>query len=177
MSEPFIGEIRMFGGNFAPRGWAFCDGQLLEISQNDALFSLLGTTYGGDGRSTFGLPDLRGRSPLHAGQGPGMGTHRLGDMGGAEYVVLNTNQMPAHGHQAQMNCNEGPGDSASPRGTVLARDASGMTASYHGEPNTMMSEEGVTVAYAGGGQSHDNMSPYLAVHFMIALVGIYPSRP
>lgn len=177
MSEPFLGEIRMFAGNFAPRGWAFCDGQLLEIRQNDALFSLLGTIYGGDGRNNFGLPDLRGRAPMHAGQGPGLINRPLGEQGGMEYVTLNTNQMPAHTHPAQMNCNEGPGDSVSPRGKVCSMDASGMTASYHGSPNTQMSQEAVSVASAGAGHPHDNLSPYQAVHFIIALVGIYPSRP
>jgi len=176
MSEPFLAEIRMFGGNFAPRGWAFCDGQLLEISQNSALFSLLGTTYGGDGRSTFGLPDLRGRSPLHAGRASGLTYRALGEKGGMEQVTLSTDQMPAHGHQAQIHCNEGPGDSPSPRDKVLSADASGMTASYHGAPNTIMSPEAVTVNDAGGSQAHDNMSPYLALNFIIALQGIYPSR-
>ena len=101
MSEPFVGEIRMFAGNFAPRGWAFCDGQLLAVSQNDALFSLLGTIYGGDGRTTFGLPDMRGRIPIHAGHGPGLSERRLGAKGGAEQVTLTVNQMPSHGHPAR----------------------------------------------------------------------------
>jgi microcystin-dependent protein len=167
----------MFGGTFAPRGWAFCDGQLVSISENPALFSLLGTTYGGDGRTTFGLPDLRGRVPLHAGQGPGLADRRLGHQGGVEQVTLSTNQMPAHQHTAQVNCNEGAGDSASPRGNVCSADASGMTASYHTTPNTQMNPEAVTVATAGGSHPHDNMPPYQAVNFIIALVGIYPSRP
>jgi len=101
MSEPFVGEIRMFAGNFAPRGWAFCDGQLLAVSQNDALFSLLGTIYGGDGRTTFGLPDMRGRTPLHAGQGPGLSNRRLGAKAGAENVTLTVNQLPSHRHDWQ----------------------------------------------------------------------------
>ena len=124
--EPFIAEIIMFGGNFAPRGWAFCDGALLPISQNTALFSLLGTTYGGDGRTTFGLPDLRGRVAIHPGTGPGLSTVRLGEKGGVENVVLTTAQMPAHGHQidhghgATMNASSADGDVKTPAGNVLA---------------------------------------------------------
>ena len=118
MSEPFVGEIRMFAGNFAPQGWAFCDGQLLSVNQNDALFSLLGTIYGGDGRTTFGLPDLRGRLPMHAGTGPGLSPQRMGSMGGQENVTLTVNEMPAHSHSA--NAQSVTANSNDPHGRMLA---------------------------------------------------------
>lgn len=172
MSEPFVGEIRMFAGNFAPRGWAFCDGQLLAVSQNDALFSLLGTIYGGDGRTTFGLPDLRGRLPIHAGSGPGLSPRRLGAKEGSEKETLTVNQMPSHGH--------GPiratGDAATqrgPGGQILARTAS-QDIYRDDEVDTSLSSSMVT--QVGGSRSHTNLMPFLCVNFIIALVGIYPSR-
>ena len=172
MSEPFVGEIRMFAGNFAPRGWAFCDGQLLAVSQNDALFSLLGTTYGGDGRTTFGLPDLRGRIPIHAGHGPGLSERRLGSKGGAENVTLTVNQLPSHSHEPVQGDNEVADDFA-PADKTLANTTydlyiEGTT------PNVNMSAEAVT--NVGGSRSHTNLMPFLCIHFIIALVGIYPSR-
>lgn len=170
MSEPFVGEIRMFAGNFAPRGWAFCDGQLLAVSQNDALFSLLGTIYGGDGRTTFGLPDLRGRLPIHAGTGPGLSPRRLGAKGGAEKVTLTVNQMPSHSHRLKGSTalagEETPQDNVTGQAETLlyGREA----------PLANMASDSITSV--GGSRSHTNLMPFLCIHFIIALVGIYPSR-
>ena len=171
MSEPFVGEIRMFAGNFAPRGWAFCDGQLLAVSQNDALFSLLGTIYGGDGRTTFGLPDMRGRIPLHQGQGPGLSSRRLGSKGGAENVTLTTNQLASHSHD--WNANTAPATGSAPQGKVTAQAAAPRI--YRADPQTQ-SMASNTIANTGGSQSHTNLMPTLCINFIIALVGIYPSR-
>ena len=171
MSEPFVGEIRMFAGNFAPRGWAFCDGQLLAISQNDALFSLLGTIYGGDGRTTFGLPEMRGRIPLHQGAGPGLTNKPLGSKAGAENVTLTTNHLASHTHD--LNANTGPGTSDSPSGTVLAAD--GSIRSYSPTPQSM-NLNASAVQNTGGSSVHNNLMPTLCVNFIIALFGIYPSR-
>lgn len=170
MSEPFVGEIRMFAGNFAPRGWAFCDGQLLAVSQNDALFSLLGTIYGGDGRTTFGLPDMRGRLPIHAGHGPGLSERRLGAKGGAEKVTLTVNQLPSHSHPLQATTKLAA--TRDPVGRAFAR---AQTNAYTDQiaPVSMSSE---AVTNVGGSRSHTNLMPFLCVHFIIALVGIYPSR-
>jgi len=171
MSEPFVGEIRMFAGNFAPRGWAFCDGQLLAVSQNDALFSLLGTIYGGDGRTTYGLPDLRGRIPIHAGSGPGLSPRRLGAKAGGEKVTLTVNQMPSHGHPLQVTASNGP--ETNPGGNALA--GSTLLEAYADEtPDTNMATSSVTSV--GGSRSHTNLMPFLCIHFIIALYGIYPSR-
>ena len=171
MSEPFVGEIRMFAGNFAPRGWAFCDGQLLAVSQNDALFSLLGTIYGGDGRTTFGLPDLRGRIPIHAGHGPGLSERRLGSKGGAENVTLTVNQLPSHTHPLQASSDAAT--TANPQGEVLAETVSDRV--YRSDSgDTNMANSSVTSV--GGSRSHTNLMPFLCIHFIIALVGIYPSR-
>jgi microcystin-dependent protein len=177
MSEPFIGQIIMFGGNFAPRGWAFCDGQLLPISQNSALFSILGTTYGGDGRTTFGLPELRGRVAMHPGSGPGLTPRTLGQKSGTETVQLSTNQIPAHNHTATANCVGGPGNSNVAEGNVWSKDLGVQSATYSGDtPAAQMKAGAVTVANAGGSQAHPNVQPFLAVNFIIALVGIFPSR-
>jgi microcystin-dependent protein len=171
MSEPFVGEIRMFAGNFAPRGWAFCDGQLLAVSQNDALFSLLGTIYGGDGRTTFGLPDLRGRIPIHAGDGPGLSPRRLGSKGGAEKVTLTVNQLPSHTHP--LKASSDPATVPNPQGTVLG--TGNVIELYSGDPaDSNLSANAITSV--GGSRSHTNLMPFLCVHFIIALVGIYPSR-
>lgn len=171
MSEPFVGEIRMFAGNFAPRGWAFCDGQLLAVSQNDALFSLLGTIYGGDGRTTFGLPDCRGRIPLHAGDGPGLSNRRLGSRGGAEKVTLTVNQLPSHGHP--LTGSTANGLLADPGGNMLAGSA--VLEPYEEEtPTTNMASSAIT--HVGGSRSHTNLQPFLCIHFIIALFGIYPSQ-
>lgn len=171
MSEPFVGEIRMFAGNFAPRGWAFCDGQLLAVSQNDALFSLLGTIYGGDGRTTFGLPDCRGRIPIHAGHGPGLSERRLGAKGGAEKVTLTVNQLPSHGHPMQASSEAAT--TANPQGEVLAETLTDRVYRPDSADTNMASS---SVTNTGGSRSHTNEMPYLCVHFIIALVGIYPSR-
>jgi microcystin-dependent protein len=174
MSAPFIGEIRMFGGNFAPRGWAFCQGQILSIAQNTALFSLLGTTYGGNGQTTFALPDLRGRVPIQPGQGPGLSPRTLGEAGGQETVTLIASQMPAHNHG--LNVFNGPGTASSPAGAVIAAPVSGATLdkAFSATPSATMSP--ASIGSAGGSQPHNNMPPYQCVNFIIALEGIFPSR-
>jgi len=171
MSEPFVGEIRMFAGNFAPQGWAFCDGQLLAVSQNDALFSLLGTIYGGDGRTTFGLPDLRGRIPIHAGSGPGLSQRRLGAKAGAEKVTLTVNQLPSHTHREQATASNATG--RNPVGNALGN--AGFADVYTDDLGEVdMAANAIT--NTGGSQSHTNLMPFLCVNFIIALFGIYPSR-
>jgi len=160
MSDPFIGEIRMFGGNFAPRDWALCDGQLLAVADNQALFSILGTVYGGDGRTTFGLPDLRGRAAIHAGDGPGLSRRRLGEKGGAEEVALAETEMPGHTH----------GVPSAGAGQTIR------TPRFFGQATTVPEQTTGSTDPAGGDQPHDNMPPYQAVNFIIALQGIYPSR-
>ncbi|MCZ8523997.1 MULTISPECIES: phage tail protein [Paenibacillus] len=173
MSEPYIGEIRMFGGNFAPQGWAICNGQLLSIADNTALFSLIGTTYGGDGQSTFGLPDLRGRAPVHQGQNPVTRSHfTMGQMSGVETVMLTQAQIPAHTHTVQAQ--KEPGTAGSPAGAVWAASAVNPYAAPAGAPSGAMHP--AAVAPAGGNQPHDNMMPYLAIQFIISLEGIYPSQ-
>ena len=174
MSEPFVGEIKMFAGNFAPRNYAFCDGQLLAISQNNALFSLLGTIYGGDGETTFGLPDLRGRVPLHTGQGTGLSSRPLGQRTGAEKVTLTTNQLPSHTHRAASTDAATLGD---PGGNVTGD--TGSTSLYRaGTESTMHAS---AMQNSGGSQSHNNTMPFLGmpflgINFIIALFGVYPSR-
>ncbi|MBZ4024116.1 phage tail protein [Rhodobacter sp. TJ_12] len=171
MSEPFLGEIRMFAGNFAPREWAFCDGQLVSVAQYDALFSLLGTAYGGDGRTTFGLPDMRGRLPLHQGTGPGLSPKRLGSKSGAETVTLTVNQLPSHDHNFIASTAQAEYDA--PQDRVLA-SVSGFSP-YESEIQSVSMNQG-SVESVGGSRSHTNMMPSLCVHFIIALFGIYPSR-
>ena len=171
MSEPFVGEIRMFAGNFAPRGWALCDGQLLAVSQNDALFSLLGTIYGGDGRTTFGLPDMRGRIPVHAGSGPGLSPRRLGEKRGVETVTLTVNQLPSHTHTMQASSNLG--DAPGPAGRVLAKSTS-MDAYINDPPTTGLGAGAISSIGESG--AHTNLQPYSCVNYIIALFGIYPSR-
>lgn len=171
MSEPFVGEIKMFAGNFAPRGWALCDGQLLAISQNDALFSLLGTIYGGDGRTTFGLPDLRGRVPVHQGSGPGLIPRAIGGHFGTERETLTVNQLPSHRHPS---ASTNAAVLGSPAGSLVGSTGSiGIYAS--GAPSVSMDPE-TDLEPAGGGQGHNNLMPFLCVNFIIALFGIYPSR-
>ncbi|MGB5832182.1 MAG: tail fiber protein [Thiohalocapsa sp.] len=193
--EGFIGEIKFFGGNFAPRGWAFCDGQLLAISGNSALFSILGTAYGGDGRTTFALPDMRGRSPVHQGSGPGLPTVRLGAKGGAERFTLTAAQMPSHSHSADtstttdttttMAAYSGGGTMNSPAGNVLADDGSDRIYSDQAPDVSMnaaaviytsTSDSTTTIGNTGGSQSVSHRSPYVAVNCIIALQGIFPSR-
>lgn len=166
--DPFIGEIIMFGSNFAPRGWAFCDGQLLPISQNTALFSILGTTYGGDGRTTFALPDLRGRAAIHPGRGPGLSTYTLGEKGGSETNNLNITQLPPHHHG--LNAKE-EANAADPSGNYIAgtgTNAFGTTADRSMNANS--------TALSGGGQAVNNEQPFECVNFIIALQGTFPSR-
>jgi len=170
MSEPFVGEIRFFAGNFAPRGWAFCDGQLLAVSQNDALFSLLGTIYGGDGRTTFGLPDMRGRLPLHAGTGPGLSPRRLGAKGGAEKVTLTVNQMPSHTHRLK-GATALAGEET-PEGNVTGQAETLL----YGREATFANMAASSISGVGGSRSHTNLMPFLCINLIIALVGIYPSR-
>jgi microcystin-dependent protein len=168
MSQPFVGEIRMFAGNFAPVGWMLCQGQLLSIAENDVLFNLIGTTYGGDGQQTFALPDLRGRMPLHQGTGVG-GTFIIGEMAGVETVTLTTNQIPAHSHVPQANTN---GSANVPGGNTWA----GWTGSQYSDqaPNALMASG--ALGSAGGSQPHDNMPPYLTINFIISMFGIFPSQ-
>jgi microcystin-dependent protein len=177
MSDPFVAEIRMFAGNFAPTGWALCNGQLLPLSQNTALFSLLGTTYGGDGKSTFGLPNLQGSAPMHPGQGPGLSLHDLGEVGGSQNVTLLSAQMAQHTHLP--NCLSGAGgDVVNP---VLWSKTAG-AGRQGGPPNyasTGSASLGMNVqaiGVAGSGQPHNNMSPYQVLTFIIALQGIFPPR-
>jgi microcystin-dependent protein len=172
MSEPFIAEIRIFAGNFAIRGWAFCSGQLLPISQNTALFSLVGTTYGGDGRTTFGLPNLQGRAPMHPGRGPGLTQRRLGESTGVETVGLTENQMPSHSHTARGS--ENAAVASTPFGNVVASGGGrGINSYLNAETSVGTTRQ---LLPKGGGQSHENMQPYLSMNFIIALQGVFPSR-
>lgn len=171
MATPFIGEIRMFAGTFAPVGWAFCDGQTLAISQNDALFALIGTTYGGDGQTTFNLPDLRSRLPVHMGQLTGGSNYVQGSPLGVESVTLNTQQMAAHNHAV---LGAGAATSVSPAGAVYAGGQGNLNLYAAAAPNVPMAAG--MVQNAGGNQPHDNLMPYLAIRFIIALEGIFPSR-
>lgn len=183
MAEPFLAQIVMFGSNFAPRGWAFCDGQLLAISQFSALFSLLGTTYGGDGRTTFALPDLRGRNPIHPGNGPGLPSYRLGQKGGNPTHTMNVTEMPSHNHSAtatsQVRAESRPGSVTDPSGNILAAGSTIFRPNSPADDVNMdpaMVQTNVTVNNNGGNQSFNVQDPYLAVNFIIALVGIFPSR-
>jgi microcystin-dependent protein len=173
MSEPYIGEIKMFAGNFAPRGWAFCDGQLLAVSQHDALFSLLGTIYGGDGRTTFGLPELRGRLPIHTGTGPGLSERRMGAKIGSETVNVNANQVPAHNHN--MRVSSVAGTQNIPSGGFLA-SSPGVRLFRPTPPVGIPLATNSIGPSPGGSQNHTNVMPYLCVNFIIALTGIFPSR-
>lgn len=173
MSEPFLGQITMVGFTFAPRGWALCQGQLLSIAQNDALFALLGTTFGGDGVTTFGLPDFQGRAPIHSGQGPGLSNYVQGQKSGTESVTLTLNQLPAHNHVALGS--SAAANQASPGGFTWASENSGTLNIYtNSAPNSPMAANAITVA--GGSQPHDNSQPTLVVNICIALEGIFPSR-
>lgn len=172
MSEPFVAEIRIFAGNFAPNGWAFCDGQLLPISQNTALFSLLGTVYGGNGQSTFALPNLQGSAPMQPGNGPGLTPRQLGERGGTETVTLTETQIPNHSHT--LRAAPDPGDLNAPTpDRSIARSAGGFA--YRQTPGSMVPLAESSSQPAGGSQGHNNMHPYLTMHFIIALVGLYPS--
>ncbi|MDQ6804015.1 MAG: tail fiber protein [Actinomycetota bacterium] len=170
MSEPFLGEIRMFGFNFAPQGWAMCNGQTLSISQNTALFSLLGTQYGGNGQTTFALPDLRSSVAMHQGQGPGLSPYVIGEKAGTESVTLTSAQMPQHNHSVVAN--GGSGTTTRPGGGVPARTTEDI---YAAAPDGTTMNPGM-IGNTGGSQPHTNIQPYLVVNFCIALQGIFPSR-
>jgi len=170
MSEPFLAEVRMVGFNFAPRGWAFCDGQILPINQNQSLYSLLGTTYGGDGRTSFALPDLRGRVPIHVGRSDGGDDHRLGQKSGEETHTLSANEMPNHYHL--LHGHQGAGAQPIPGDGLLANGGSDVYSAATG----LVDMNAGAVLNVGGSQAHENMQPYLAVHFCIALQGLFPSR-
>ncbi|MEZ4884956.1 MAG: tail fiber protein [Chitinophagales bacterium] len=172
MSEPFIGEIRIFGCNFAPRSWAFCNGQLLPISQNTALFSIIGTTYGGDGRSTMALPDLQGRAAMHPGRGPGLTSRQLGERTGTATVTLSAAQMPNHTHT--FRCLSTSGSSATPINCYPAESGARDTEYIADAPNTDFNNNAIQLQ--GGNQAHNNVQPYLGLNFCIALQGLYPSR-
>ena len=169
MADPFVAEIRIFPFNFAPKGWAWCDGQLMPLSQNTALFSLLGTTYGGNGKSNFALPDLQGRAPMHPGQGPGLSLHDLGETGGSETVTLLESEIPAHTHA--LRAVEDDGQFFTPVNGFLA---AGNSMYSNAAANTTMAPQ--MLAPAGGDQPHNNLQPYLTFYFCIALQGVFPPR-
>ncbi|MEO5714169.1 MAG: tail fiber protein [Luteolibacter sp.] len=173
MMDPFVAEIRIFPFNFAPKGWAFCNGQLQPISQNTALFSLLGTTYGGDGKSTFALPNLQGNAPMHPGQGPGLSLHDLGEEGGTQTVSLLESEIPAHSHTLMAQSTP-LGGAANPAGNSFNRPASGNLYSASVANPVALADQ--ALAPAGGGQPHNNMQPYLTLNFCIALQGVFPPR-
>ena len=175
MADPFVAEIRIFPFNFAPKGWAFCNGQLLPLSQNTALFSLLGTTYGGDGKSTFALPDMQGNAPMHPGQGPGLTLHDLGEVGGSETITLLDSEMPAHSHFVRASNQQG--DVQQPTATTSLARPVGSLPYVPGSPVPPL----VTMAFqsltpAGSSLPHNNMQPYLTLNFNIALQGVFPPR-
>lgn len=192
MNSLFIGQIMMWGGNFAPQGWAFCDGQLLDIASHTALFSILGTNYGGDGQTTFGLPDFRGRVPIHAGQGPGLSSYPLGQKGGSETISLTTSQIPSHQHDTsdvpilvtvQLRASSNPGSQSNPSGNYLANSGnfnlyttdllSATTLTARSDLDLTMSDN---MQNTGSNQGHENRAPYLPISFVIALTGPYPVR-
>jgi microcystin-dependent protein len=174
MADPFLAEIRIFPFNFPPKGWAWCDGQLMPLSQNTALFSLLGTTYGGNGKSNFALPDLQGRAPMHPGQGPGLSLHDLGETGGSETVTLLESEMPSHSHSLAVSSDDG--DLKAPTSNrVLARSTNGFL--YQNSISSgLQPMSDSALAPSGGDQPHNNMQPYLTFYFCIALQGVFPPR-
>jgi microcystin-dependent protein len=171
--DPFVAEIRIFPFNFAPKGWAFCDGQILPLSQNTALFSLLGTTYGGDGKSNFALPDMQGNVPMHPGQGPGLSLHDLGETGGSDTVTLLESEIPSHSHGVMATAQQAL--VRQPMPTVGLARSSG-TPAYNSTVTNLQMLASQTIAPAGGDQPHNNLQPYLTLNFCIALQGVYPPR-
>ncbi len=172
MADPFVAEIRIFPFNFAPSGWAWCDGQLMPLSQNTALFSLLGTTYGGNGVSNFALPDLQGRAPMHPGQGPGLSLHDLGETGGSETVTLLESEIPSHAHALRADSQD-PGDNFGPGPLMVAGRAPVYQPTTNSNLVTLAPE---ALSPAGGDHPHNNMQPYLTLYFCIALQGVFPPR-
>jgi microcystin-dependent protein len=173
MADPFVAEIRIFPFDFAPKGWAWCDGQLLPLSQNTALFSLLGTTYGGNGKSNFALPDLQGRAAMHPGQGPGLSLHDLGETGGSETVSLLESEMPAHSHAMRASSDDGDLKAPTPSRS-LARSVGGFA--YQSSTAGVQPMTAQALPPAGGDQPHNNLQPYLTFYFCIALQGVFPPR-
>jgi len=172
--DPFVAEIRIFPFNFAPRGWAWCNGQLLPLSQNTALFSLLGTTYGGDGKSNFALPDLEGRAPMHPGQGPGLSLHDLGETGGSETVTLLQSEIPSHPHTMRANTDIADVQVPSPARSIARSQNANAYKAPAGQPVVQLNPG--ALAPAGGDQPHNNLQPYLTLYFNIALQGVFPPR-
>lgn len=174
MGEPFVGEIRMFGGNFAPAGWAFCNGALMAIAENDTLFNLIGTTYGGDGQTTFALPDLQGRIPVHAGTGGDGITYQIGEKAGVESVTLTTNQIPAHTHVPVAQTTAGT--LSNPANAIFSGAGTGdqMYSTPPNPPASTMNAQGILPT--GGSQPHDNMAPFLCVNFILSLFGVFPTQ-
>ncbi len=173
MADPFVAEIRIFPFNFAPKGWAFCDGQILPLSQNTALFSLLGTTYGGDGKSNFALPNMQGNAPMHPGQGPGLSLHDLGETGGSDTVSLLESEIPSHNHTIKADILDPADLQAASSATVFAKSTGG---NAYIPPTTLVSMSDMALAPAGGDQPHNNLQPYLTLNFCIALQGVFPPR-
>jgi microcystin-dependent protein len=174
VADPFLAEIRIFPFNFAPKGWAFCDGQILPLSQNTALFSLLGTTYGGDGKSNFALPNLQGSVPMHSGQGPGLSLYDLGEIGGSDTVTLLTSEIANHSHALQAS--NQPGEDPSPANEALARSV-GASLYQSNTTTNLVALDQAAAAPAGGSLPHNNLQPYLTLNFCIALQGVFPPRP
>jgi microcystin-dependent protein len=172
MAQPYVGEIRMFAGNFPPNGWMFCEGQTLPISENDVLFQLIGTTYGGDGEETFNLPNLASRVPMHMGTGPDGTTYQIGEMAGVESVTLSTQQIPSHSHP--LTATTALGSDPNPGGKVLATTAQGISMYYEGGVDSNMNAQSITPQ--GGSQPHENTQPFLCINFIISLFGIFPSQ-
>jgi len=172
MAQPYVGEIRMFAGNFPPNGWLFCDGQPLPIAENEVLFQLIGTTYGGDGEETFNVPNLQSRVPIHMGTGPDGTTYQIGEMAGTEQETLTTQQIPTHSHP--LTASTDPGNALLTGGNVLAATSGGVMLYYEGQSTEAMNAQSVTPA--GGSQPHENTQPFLCINYIISLFGIFPSQ-
>lgn len=175
MADPFVAEIRIFPFNFAPKGWAFCNGQLLPISQNTALFSLLGTTYGGNGQSTFALPDMQGNAPMHPGQGPGLSLHDLGETGGSDTVTLLLSEIPAHNHLINDHAAD-PADTPAPGPNFMLAKSAGGSAYQSNSTQNLTNFNPLMLSLAGGNLPHNNLMPFLTLNFNIALQGVFPPR-